>query len=228
MESIRRRYIDETYKLIQEHGVSGIRIREVARQVGLNSAMLYRHFDDLDHLIGVTCVRFLIPYYESLTGIIEGNPNLVDANLQSWECFAWYAFNDVPIFLHVFFNGEDHALGERYIREYFELFPEDYHHVPGIFEYLVPIADLGERTRLVLMRAAEQGVIAHDDVEQLAACDVFIMEGMLHAYRHNYREPEKAREATRRYILTIMRNYERALIPGASIMYRFPSRSDMG
>ena len=52
----------KTYELLKTTGPYNIKIRTIATACNCTSTVIYRHFDDLDHLIRFASVRFLENY----------------------------------------------------------------------------------------------------------------------------------------------------------------------
>ncbi len=55
----RERLVDAAQGLIARHGVQGFSLREAAREVGLDPAMVYRHFEDREDLVRAVADRGL-------------------------------------------------------------------------------------------------------------------------------------------------------------------------
>ena len=65
----KQEYVDVTCKMIEEEGIENVSIRKIAQRVGCDSAVLYRHFANLDYLLMVGCIRFLEEYIKDLASI---------------------------------------------------------------------------------------------------------------------------------------------------------------
>ncbi|HIS64140.1 MAG TPA: helix-turn-helix transcriptional regulator, partial [Candidatus Avoscillospira avistercoris] len=63
MKPLRKiRYIEITSEILQQEGIESVTIRKVAERAGCTSAVLYKHFENKEHLIMLASVRFLEPY----------------------------------------------------------------------------------------------------------------------------------------------------------------------
>ena len=58
----KQKFIKVTSEILQEEGREGVNIRRVASEAGCTSAVLYKHFDNLEHLIMLASIQFLEPY----------------------------------------------------------------------------------------------------------------------------------------------------------------------
>ena len=58
----KKKYIQIASRILEQEGPEGINIRRIAKEAGCTSAVLYKHFDNLDHLLVLASVKFLEPY----------------------------------------------------------------------------------------------------------------------------------------------------------------------
>ena len=56
------KYIQITSQILEHEGMSGVTIRKVAEKAGCTSAVLYKHFENKEHLIMLASIKFLEPY----------------------------------------------------------------------------------------------------------------------------------------------------------------------
>lgn len=61
----------KTYELLKTTGPYNIKIRTIATACNCTSTVIYRHFDDLDHLIRFASVRFLENYIVEIQRIAQ-------------------------------------------------------------------------------------------------------------------------------------------------------------
>lgn len=220
MNELRRRYINATYDLLIHEGFENVTIRKIAHAVGCNSAILYRNFKDLNSLIAIASIRFLQPYYDALGTLIASNPSPLETAIQGWECFAFYAFQNVPVFNNLFFGDGVSTIGAA--REYAEEFPEEQKDIPDFLHPYIPMSDLWERDYFSLMRIAEYGAIAKSSVEYLADCDILFLRGMFQQYGCRQLDDEAVAQATGKYMNLIYKAYRRELLPGYHILTDSP------
>ena len=65
-DAIKQRLIESTRKRIKAEGLSGVTIRSIAQDASLNSAVLYKYFENLDELLLFACVDTLRDYTAAL------------------------------------------------------------------------------------------------------------------------------------------------------------------
>jgi len=80
---MREAVLDAAESVIRRHGVDRMRIVDVARIVGVNHALLYRHFADRADLIDAVSLRWLTKLQKKLETITasQGDP---DTRLKEW------------------------------------------------------------------------------------------------------------------------------------------------
>ena len=80
---MRQAALDAAESVIRRHGVDRMRIVDVAKLVGVNHAILYRHFTDRADLIDAVSLRWLTKLQKKLEAITaaDGDP---DVRLKQW------------------------------------------------------------------------------------------------------------------------------------------------
>ena len=204
--TLKREYVEATYDILRESGIDGFTIRKVAERVGCSSAALYKHFSNADHLLALASVRYLRRYAEDIAAISKGEDDYLKVNLLLWERFAFYSFENLPIFENLFF-GENNVKIQEIILEYYSIFPEELAHLGSYFTMVMQSNNLRERDFIMLKRAADQGSITLESADYLSKTDVYIFRGMLALYRYRWGEPGMAQKATDEYMELIRYNY---------------------
>lgn len=210
-KNLKREYIEATYDILCEQGVDGFTIRSVSERIGCSSAALYKHFPDANHLLSLASVRYLRRYSEDTAFLSQMESNYLEMNLLLWESFAYYSFENLPIFENLFF-GKNTAKIQEIILEYYAEFPEDLAHLSGYFSMVMQSSNLLERDFIVLKRAADADMITLESADYLSKMDVYIFRGMITAYREYANEPGIARKATKEFMDLLRHNYRIHLI----------------
>lgn len=95
----KRRYIEATYQVILKEGVKGIKIRTLAEMIGCNSAVLYKYFDNVDHLITLASIRFLKNYMKIFQEMNEmKNRNPIRFSEKMWKVLIEESFKYPDIY----------------------------------------------------------------------------------------------------------------------------------
>ncbi len=123
LQSLSKKLLIQTaYNMIWEYGFEEVSIRKIADNVGASSAALYRHFDNLDHLLTYACIGFLEPYIGEFKMIKQSTANSFEISSQMWIALARTSFFNPRIFAHLF-------LGQ--YRNQVYLIIDDYYNIMG-------------------------------------------------------------------------------------------------
>ena len=99
MRRVREREIlDATRALFDERGAQDARIDGIARQVGINKALIYRHFASKEELFALTTTRYLAEINALLDGVDEETIEAAERLRRGFEAFADYGIEH-PAFL---------------------------------------------------------------------------------------------------------------------------------
>ena len=90
--------MDSTRALFDERGMQDAPMDEIARAVGINRALIYRHFDSKDDLFVLTITRYLDEITERGLARIDPDAGPEDQLRVAWESFASYGL-EYPAFL---------------------------------------------------------------------------------------------------------------------------------
>lgn len=161
--------IRSAMEMIQETGIQSVSARSLGSRVGMNSALIYRYFRDIDELVLFACVHVLQGY---TTEMVESSAGLdpdsddsydVDIYMLSWKLFCKHAFNNPEEFNILFFSRHSANL-PNVIREYLELFPPEREQSADVFlEAMFRTTSLQDRNLLLLLPLLE-GRRPEDDI----------------------------------------------------------------
>lgn len=193
----------KTYEMLKTTSPSDIKIRSIAEACGCTTPVIYKYFDDLDHLIRFASVRFLENYIIDLQKSINEHSDPLDMLISMWQSFAHYAFENVEVFELLFWGKYKERLGD-VIFEYYQLFPDQWRNLDGLFTSVFFNSDLKERNYMIVHRAAVTGHFSYEDSRLFSdiCCDLF--HGLLMEYRDSYRDPGKASEGEKTYMEMLM------------------------
>ena len=222
MAGAKRKYIEAAYELLVRDGLEGVSIRKVAEEVGCSSAALYRHFPDIDKLIAVASIRFLRDYIEDARVLSKVDLNPLELNLQLWECLAYYSFRNADVFEFMFFADPTGRLYNEAVSDYFEQYPEDLMGLKDFMFDMFMYATIDERDRVLLERAADEGMISPEGAEYLCKVDSYLFRGILAGLRCRELDEEEFRAATHEFMQLIIRSYTFQLEEGYSILVVSP------
>lgn len=188
-----------TFEMLQTMGPDEIRVREIAAKANCTSTVIYKHFDDLDHLIVTASVKLLETYIISVQEITkEKKPGIVMLN-EMWRAFSEQAFQNAEIFELLFFGKYKEGLGD-IIYEFYQLFPSGFVELDGFFSILFFNNDLVERNRMIVHKAVVDGYFSAKDEELLTEMQCNLFHGTLRRYMNSYRNPGVAEKAAEHFL----------------------------
>jgi AcrR family transcriptional regulator len=126
----KKRIINTAMEMIREDGIPSVTARSLGSHVGINSALIYRYFNDIDEVVLFACVHVLQEYTREMAAASRAYEEPADAisDLQiyylSWELFCKHAFNSPEEYKTLFFSRHSDNLSN-VISEYYRLFPHD-------------------------------------------------------------------------------------------------------
>lgn len=149
-------------EMIRDDGIHAVTARSLGSRVGMNSALIYRYFKDIDEVILFACVHVLQEYTRDMLASVSaydsGSEELsaTDMYILSWQLFSKHAFNNPEEYNTLFFSKHSSDL-ESVIKEYYDLFPSE--SKPGsdvILEAMFRTANLRNRNLMLLIPVLEQ------------------------------------------------------------------------
>jgi AcrR family transcriptional regulator len=171
----KRNIIRATMEMIREGGIESVSARTLGSRVGMNSALIYRYFKDIDEIILFACVHVLQEYTQEMTAAQRAYESTADEILDSkiyllsWELFCKHAFSNPNEYSTLFFSKHSDALPD-IIREYHELFPRERHIDDDvILEGMYRTSSIRDRNLVLLIpvlegRKSDQDIILINDL----------------------------------------------------------------
>ena len=93
-----REIVDATRALFDERGMQDARVSRIARRVGINKALIYRHFASKEELFVLTITRYLAEIDALLEAVTEQTDDPSEQLRRGFEAFADYGIEH-PAFL---------------------------------------------------------------------------------------------------------------------------------
>ncbi len=176
------KYIQITSEILEEEGIEGVNIRKVAAKAGCTSAVLYKHFENKEHLVMLASTKFLEPYIvEFMKQTVRKDITSIQMDLLLWKCFIYEAFKNKPYYELMFFSDQKDML-EECVYEYYQLFPEVQRHFDGFAASIIFSNNLSEREFIRLRRAANAGLITIENASLLSRLSVAVFNGIFTQY----------------------------------------------
>lgn len=163
------RIINAAMDIIHEGGIQSVSARALGNRIGMNSALIYRYFKDINEVILFACVHALREYTEEMSVEHKKADESVGGSsdkalyLLSWELFSKHAFRKPKEYHTIFFGKHSHNLKD-VIREYYSLCPLDTtDQYDIILEGMYRTADLRERN-LILLKPVLSGTKTEQEI----------------------------------------------------------------
>lgn len=172
------KYVRITGEILEKEGMEGVSIRKVAERAGCTSAVLYKHFENKEHLIMLASIRFLEPYINEFMELVERTDiSPLQMDLMLWKCFIHEAFKNQPYYALMFFSEQKDML-EECVYEYYQMFPEMQKRFDGFAASIIFSNNLQERELAHLRRASGAGLITMENARLLSKLSVAVFGGM--------------------------------------------------
>jgi AcrR family transcriptional regulator len=161
--------IQGAMELIHESGIQSVSARTLGSRVGMNSALIYRYFRDIDEVVLFACVHALQDYTADMViSSSHMNPDTdesydEDIYMLSWELFCKHAFSNPEEYNVLFFSRHSADLPD-VLKEYIELFPPERGTSSDVFlEAMFRATSLQDRNFMLLVPILE-GKRSDDDI----------------------------------------------------------------
>lgn len=170
--------INSAKSIIDEEGIDSITIRKVGERAKLNSATIYNHFENLEHLKIFACLFVFDEYIYDIKNYISENNNPVENYLAIWECFIKHTAKNMDAYYTIFFNSLERS-NDEYIDEYYKLFPVDSKNYGEYIGNMLSNSTLENRNAVLLEEIAEYGSIKKEDISWINDITVYLYESIL-------------------------------------------------
>lgn len=191
--------IDKTYELLHLYSPDEITIRLIADAAGCTSTVIYRHFENLDHLLLIASIRFLEDYIKSLGDLLNNENDSLDMLIRTWQLFAEQSFYNVEIFDLLFWGKFKEQLSDAIV-QYYQIFPNAWQNLSGMFAVVFFSSNIEERNFLVVQRAASEGYFPFKGIKTFSDIQCYMFHGLLLEYRDKYRDERLAEEGISRFM----------------------------
>ena len=213
----KRKYVQITGRILETEGMKGVNIRRIAREAGCTSAVLYKHFENLDHLLMMASIHFLEPYIRVFCKVSRRTDiTSIQMDLYLWKFFIKEAFVNKPYYEKMFF-GTDRDMLEEYIYEYYTLFPELEKGFDGFSASIIFSNNLVEREYIRLRRAAHSGQITLDNARMLSRLSTAVFNGMFVQYQFDEKDKGALQLAAEDCYQLILELFRRFVNPGTDL-----------
>ena len=115
--AVREATLDATASLVDEHGLRGVTMSQIAREAGIGRATLYKYFSDIDEILVAWHERLIRAHLEQLKGLHGHGGAPADRLRQVLETYALmrheHQGSELAVLLH---RGEHVARAQQHLR----------------------------------------------------------------------------------------------------------------
>ncbi len=185
----------KTYELLKTTSPTDITIRSVADSCGCTTPVIYKYFDNFDHLLTFSSIKFLENYLIDVQKLVTEESDPLDLLISMWQSFSDQAFMNDEVFEMLFWGKFKKNLGD-IIFEYYQLFPKEFVQLDGLFTTVFFNNELKERNYIIVRRATAVGYFSNKDSRIFSdlTCDAF--HGLLLEYKDIYRDPVQSKKGS--------------------------------
>ncbi|MDO4710778.1 MAG: TetR/AcrR family transcriptional regulator [Peptostreptococcaceae bacterium] len=196
-------FVTATEKIMEEEGINKVTIRKVSDLAGYSSATIYSYFENIDHLILFSSMRFLDAYIQAIPEYIKDETTSIGVFKKVWECFAHHAFQRADIFNTLFFSKlEDRP--EDHMTEYYCIYPIKDQDYPEPIQRMLRETTIYERNMILINEAIGEGYITEKNRDEISDMTIFIFESILHRVCMGEILPEEAEIKMKKYLDRIL------------------------
>jgi AcrR family transcriptional regulator len=153
-------FVDAARDIVKTEGVKSATIRSVADLAGYTSATLYNYFDNLNHIIALATMNCIDDYAREADAAVAGMASYADIYATAADCFFRRSFESPEVF-EVLFVAIGGGTLEKYMRQYYSLFPNiPRHGAKLIFRLALQTANSAGHDLSYLPSLVQKGVIA--------------------------------------------------------------------
>ena len=183
-----------TYEILASEGSEGISIRRIASEAGCTSAAIYKHFDNLEHLIMLASVKFLEPYMDKLAELSKREDlSGIQMNLILWREFLREAFDKKEYYEMMFISADRNKM-KACVEEYFNIFKDEFVDVDPVAAGILFSNSIHYREAIRLQQAAAAGQISPRNARMLSDLTEAVFIGRLMRYDEEDDEKRAAEE----------------------------------
>lgn len=172
-------FVSATEKIMKEEGINKVTIRKVSDLAGYSSATIYSYFENIDHLIMFSSLKFLDEFILAIPQYTKECKNSLEVYRALWKAFAHYAFKRPEIFQVMFFSKVDKKM-DNFYTEYYCIYPISDEGYPKDIQDMLRGTNIYNRNELLMKQAVEDGFISRESKDEINEMSIFIFESILH------------------------------------------------
>ena len=171
-------FINAVIQLIGDGDIKNVSIRKIAEITGYNSATLYNYFNNLDHLILFSSIRYFKEYNIAISLHTKKHKDPYLQFVYLWQTFCEMVFPKQHIFYNMFFGKYSDNL-EQVIDEYNTIFPEDFTRANKYVFEMLKSGDILRRNFAIIEPLIATGYISENNANDINEIIIFCFKELL-------------------------------------------------
>ncbi|SFL80359.1 TetR/AcrR family transcriptional regulator [Salibacterium qingdaonense] len=173
-----RYFLNAAADLIEEKGMSNIKIREIADRAGYTSSTVYNYFQNLSHLKFFAAMRYTTAYFQDLPNYMKKGENTIDEWLYGWECFCRHSFQYLEVYSLLYIENLG-VIPEKMNQMYYEVYANELINLSEEVQSIITHHNIATRSTLFIQKTIEEGFIDEADLDYIANLTMLIWTGMM-------------------------------------------------
>lgn len=196
-------FVSATEKIMMEEGLDKVTIRKISDLSGYSSATIYSYFDNIEHLILFSSMKFLEEYIKAVPEYADKSNSAIDLFKNMWDCFCKFSFQKADVFSTMFFTKVSNN-ARNFMRDYYCVYPIEDDGYPEVVQQMLRENNLYKRNIVLIQGCIEEGTMLSENGDEINEMTIFIYESLLHRVRNEELSPEEAEMKMKRYIKRIL------------------------
>lgn len=203
-----KEYIQAVDMIIKEKGKDAVTIRNVGEKLKNNSALLYKYFSSLEHLLFMHSIGILSNYAKRLKKEVYSIKDPLLRYFGIWNLFAEESFKAPKEYYNLFFTKESEYFNGA-VNLYYEIFPDILDNTPEEVMPMLLERHLYKRDYKALEVCAKHGYLKQEDLKEINFRIMLMYQSMLIRARDSLLEFEnsKAHIVMMKFIKKIVNEY---------------------
>ncbi len=203
-----KEYIDAVDQIIKENGKQAVTIRNLAKRLNYNSALLYKYFKNVDHLLFLHSMGILSGYAKRLEKEVYSIENPLERFLGIWRLFAEESFKAPEAYYSLFFTDKSDSFNDS-VKLYYEIFSDVLDNAPEEVMPMLLERHIYKRDYKALEVCAKHGYLKWEDLDDINYMIMLMYQGFLVRAKDGLLEYSKEKSLTMlmKYIGVVIDSY---------------------
>ncbi len=174
-------------EIINEKGRENVTIRNVAKKMNCNSSLLYKHFENLEHLLFLHSIGNLSSYAKRINKEVCIIENPLERFFAIWKLFAEESLKAPKEYYNLFFTNNSDNFNDS-VKLYYEIFPDILENAPEEVMPMLLERHIYKRDYMALEVCAKYGYLRYEDLDDINYMIMLMYQGGLVRAKENLLE----------------------------------------